>query len=200
MRVITGTARGRALQTLKGEDIVRPTSQKIKEAMFSAVQFYVAGARVLDLYAGSGQLGVEALSRGAQRCTFIDSDREAVDIIKLNLQKTKLYDKARVLTADARRFLAGTKDSYDLVFVDPPYHKGTVGEILPLLEKAVSPSGFVLCETEADCTLPDAVGTLEQKKTYKHGQTKVWLYRNNIEPDFLSEEQSHEDGHLPRQL
>lgn len=188
MRVITGSARGQNLRTLKGEDVVRPTSQMIKEAMFSAVQFYVEGAQALDLYAGSGQLGIEALSRGAQRCTFVDSDRDAGAVIKENLKTTKLYEKARVLTTDVRRFLTTTKESYDLVFVDPPYNSGVVNSVLPYLEPVVSPSGLVLCETEAACELPEAVGTLELKKCYKHGHTKVWLYRNNIEPDLEVEE------------
>lgn len=187
MRVITGTARGQTLKTLKGDDIVRPTSQMIKEVMFSAVQFYVTGARVLDLFSGSGQLGIEALSRGAGRCTFVDSDRDAVAVIKQNLQKTKLADNARVLTGDAERFLATTREQYDLVFADPPYKKGTIERLLPRIERVVSPGGYLLCESETAVQLPDAVGALEHKKTYRHGQTAVWLYRNNIEPELKSE-------------
>lgn len=189
MRVITGTARGQSLRTLKGEDVVRPTSQKVKEAMFSAVQFYVAGACVLDLYAGSGQLGIEALSRGAARCTFIDADREVVAVIKENLQKTRLYGGARVLTGDAERYIVSTKDQFDLVFADPPYKKETIRHILPLLGRVVSPGGFVLCETESSECLSDSAGALSLKKSYRHGQTTVWLYRNDTEPILEGEEE-----------
>lgn len=183
MRVITGSARGRNLETLKGDDIVRPTSQKIKEVMFSAIQFSVAGARVLDLCAGSGQLGIEALSRDASMCVFVDRDRAACDIVKHNLKKTGLFQKSRVTTGDAGRFLAFTKDKFDLIFIDPPYKQGVVNHLLPLVVPVVSAGGYVLCETESDCSLPQTMGSLELKREYRHGSTTVWLYRNNIEPE-----------------
>lgn len=178
MRVITGSARGRNLETLKGDDITRPTSQMIKEAMFSAVQFHVEGARALDLFAGSGQLGIEALSRGAALCVFVDSSRDAVEIIKKNLQKTKLYAQARVIAGDAGRYLLSARDTFDLVFLDPPYRQGIVKDLLPLVAPVVSEQGFVLCEAEAGCAMPETVGALVLQKVYRHGQTSVWLYKN----------------------
>ena len=96
MRVIAGTARGKNLQALPGEDVTRPTINRVKEAMFSSVQFLVPGARVLDLFAGSGQLGIEALSRGAARCVFIDSSREACAVVRQNLKAAGLFEKASV--------------------------------------------------------------------------------------------------------
>lgn len=178
MRVITGTARGRSLDTLKGEDIVRPTSQKIKESMFSAIQFIVAGAKVLDLFAGSGQLGIEALSRGADICVFVDNNREAIEIIKSNLKKTNLFQKAKVLTGDAGKYLAYSKDTFDIVFLDPPYGCGTVEAMLTLLEPCVAPRGQVVCETESGLAMPETAGVLKLKKNYRHGSTTVWLYQN----------------------
>jgi RNA methyltransferase, RsmD family len=181
MRVITGSARGMKLETLKGEDITRPTSQMIKEAMFSAVQFYIAGARVLDIFSGSGQLGIEALSRGALNCAFVDQSREACDIIKTNLKKTGLFQQARVSTGDAVRYLEYCKDVFDIVFVDPPYGGGTLEKILPLLEPLMSANGHILCESETSINLPETVGTLQLKKSYRHGTTTVWLYRKTAE-------------------
>ena len=99
MRVITGSARGRRLNELKGYD-TRPTTDKVKEGIFSAIQFEVEGRRALDLFAGSGQLGIEALSRGAAHCTFVDKGREPVAVIRENLKKTRLEDRAEIVQAD----------------------------------------------------------------------------------------------------
>jgi len=177
MRVITGSAKGRKLETLKGEDVIRPTSDKIKESMFSAIQFYIAGAKVLDLFAGSGQLGIEALSRDASVCTFVDISREACDVIKTNLKKTELFDKARVITGDAERYVTNTKDDYDIVFIDPPYGYGTVDKFLNLIEPHMTDNGFVVCETESNCEPVVQAGALEFQKSYRHGKTMVWIYK-----------------------
>ena len=104
MRIITGTARGMALTTLDGE-ATRPTLAKVKEALFSAIQFDIEGRRVLDLFAGSGQLGLEALSRGAEKATFVDSSKEATTIITQNAQKTHLYQKSNVLCMDWKQYI-----------------------------------------------------------------------------------------------
>ena len=120
MRVITGTARGRVLRTLEGED-VRPTTDRVKEAVFSIIQFEIEGRRVLDLFAGSGQLGIEALSRGAASATFVDMSKDSLSAVKYNLEHTKLGDNAKVVQTDALSFLKLTKDKFDLVFLDPPY-------------------------------------------------------------------------------
>ena len=120
MRVITGSARGMVLRTLEGES-VRPTTDKVKEAVFSAIQFEIEGRRVLDLFAGSGQLGLEALSRGAASVSFVDSEREAMEVVKRNARTTGFFDKCRYIVSDWRNYIrkASGKDKYDLVFVDP---------------------------------------------------------------------------------
>lgn len=122
MRIITGTAKGRRLETLEG-DATRPTSERIKGAIFSSIQFECEGRVVLDLFAGSGQMGLEALSRGAERATFIDSSREAMEIVKKNAISTKLSDRCHYLVSDAKNYLrkASGRERYDLVFIDPPY-------------------------------------------------------------------------------
>jgi len=122
LRIITGTAKGKKLKTLEGE-ATRPTSERIKEAVFSAIQFDVEGRRVLDLFAGSGQMGLEALSRGASSVMFTDSAREAMEIVKENARNTGFFDRCRYLVSDYRNYIrkASGKDKFDLVFIDPPY-------------------------------------------------------------------------------
>lgn len=176
MRVITGAARGRLLETLPGEDIVRPTAQRVKEGVFSAIQFKIEGARVLDLFAGSGQLGIEALSRGACRCVFVDESREAACVVTRNLKRTGLDGAARVTVSGAERFLQHRKDPFDIVFVDPPYRKGLAEKVLKPLSEVVAEGGTVMCETERECVMPDRCGRLELKKSYRYGKTMIWMY------------------------
>ena len=132
MRVITGTARGRKLETVDGLD-VRPTTSKVKEAVFSAIQFEIEGARVLDLFCGSGQMGIEALSRGAALCVFVDSARSSQDVTKRNLMTTGLFSSARVAAMDYKDFLRTTKEKFDIVFMDPPYSQGMAQDAMQLL-------------------------------------------------------------------
>lgn len=122
MRIITGSAKGKKLVSLEG-DATRPTSERIKEAIFSSIQFDVEDRRVLDLFAGSGQMGLEALSRGAQKATFIDSSREAMEIVKQNARTTGFFDNSHFLVSDWRNYIrkASGREQFDLVFVDPPY-------------------------------------------------------------------------------
>ena len=148
MRVIAGEARGRRLEALPGTDITRPTLDQVKEAMFSIVQFDLPGARVLDLYAGSGQLGIEALSRGAARCVFLDENREAVNIVMKNCKNCGVFDRSRVNIGEAARFLSACREQFDLVLLDPPFHNGTLENILPIVDKCVAPGGIVICESE----------------------------------------------------
>ena len=121
MRVIAGEARGRSLEALPGTDVTRPTLSQVKEAMFSIVQFDLPGARVLDLYAGSGQLGIEALSRGAARCVFLDENREAVNIIMRNCKACGVFDRSRVNIGEAARYLSACREQFDIVLLDAPF-------------------------------------------------------------------------------
>lgn len=122
LRIITGSKKGKKLFSLEGES-TRPTSERIKAAMFSSIQFDIEHRRVLDLFAGTGQLGLEAMSRGAASVTFVDSEREAMDIVKRNATATGFFSQCRYSVADWRNFIrkASGKDKYDLVFIDPPY-------------------------------------------------------------------------------
>lgn len=176
MRVITGSARGCLLTTLAGEK-TRPTSEKVKEGLFSAIQFDIEGRRVLDLYAGSGQLGIEALSRGAESCMFVDRNPEAVAVIRQNLQKCGFSTQSQVVSADALAFLERPKDSFDLVFMDPPYADGL---LLPTLQKAatlVKDGGILICESDNDVCLPDKVDRFTLDRVRRYGRVQIWIYR-----------------------
>lgn len=176
MRVITGSARGAKLSTLEGED-VRPTGDRVKEAIFSMIQFEIEGRTVLDLFAGSGQLGIEALSRGARLAVFVDQSPAAVAMVKQNLQHTRLFQKARVLHTDYTSFLAGVKEPFDIALVDPPYSKGLVEAALPLLSQHMSPGGVIVCEVAGKDTLPEQAGEFILSQTKRYGKTAVGLYR-----------------------
>lgn len=155
MRVITGSARGTKLDTLEGEN-TRPTTDRVKEALFSMIQFDIEGRTVLDLFAGSGQLAIEALSRGAAKATLIDQSRDAVEIIIANAKRTHLFEKCRISASDYTSFIRGAsgREKYDIIFLDPPYNSG----LLPVSLKALSDGdlfaagAYIICET--DCDIP----------------------------------------------
>ena len=176
MRVITGTARGRRLETPDGP-ATRPTAARVKEAVFSIIQFEVEAARVLDLFAGSGQMGIEALSRGARHCVFVDSDRAGQAAIRRNLEHTGLQENARLSGTDVLSYLSTAKGPVDIVFVDPPYQKGLIPAVLEKLAPLMRPGGAVICETAKGEELPACVGALELHRQYAYGKTAVSVYR-----------------------
>lgn len=159
MKIITGSAKGMNLQTLEG-DATRPTSQRVKEAVFSMIQFEIEGATVLDVFAGCGQLGLEALSRGAKKATFCDLSRDAVDIIIANAKKTKLFDRCRVSCCDYKQMIRGLagKESFDFIFIDPPYKDKVIPNVLRELLKAdiIADGAKIICESsDADVFYAD---------------------------------------------
>ncbi len=176
MRVISGSARGTKLTALPGEDITRPTVDRVKEGMFSALQFILPGARVLDLFAGSGQLGIEALSRGAAACTFVDQDRGAIGVIGKNCRAACVAEKSRICQSQAAAFLQRERGTYHLVLLDPPYRHNTLAEILPAVAAVTEPGGTVVCESEVAAPLPDACEGLLKKKQYRYGTVLVTRY------------------------
>lgn len=177
MRVTTGTARGMNLLAPPDSDVTRPTSDMTKQAMFNIVQFEVEGAEVLDLFAGSGQLGIEALSRGARRATFVDNSRAAQEVIAENLRHTRLLDQAKLVATDYATFLSRVQNSFDIAFLDPPYQKGLVDAALPLLARKMRKTGAILCESEKNEALPDAAGDFVKVKEYRYGKAKLTVYR-----------------------
>ena len=179
MRVITGSARGRVLETLPGTD-VRPTTDRVKEALFSIIQFELEGRNVLDLFGGSGQLGIEAVSRGAAKATFVDADADAIKVIRKNLATTKLDSRAVVLQTDSVSFAASHTGSFDIVFLDPPYGKGILQRVIPLVAQKVSPGGAVVCESPTGEILPPEAGNFRIFREYRYGKTKITVYRDTI--------------------
>jgi 16S rRNA (guanine966-N2)-methyltransferase len=178
MRIITGSARGTKLITLEGED-TRPTSEKVKEAIFSAIQFDLHDRSVLDLFGGSGQLSLEALSRGAKNAVIVDSSRAATEIIKTNAAKTKLMERCRITTSDWKDYLKGAKgkESFGLVFLDPPYKAGFLDEVLKRIYASdiLAPDAIIVCESAED-GVPEPNDDFEQK-LYKYGRTYVSIIR-----------------------
>lgn len=178
MRVITGSARGMTLRTLEGDN-VRPTTDKVKEAVFSAIQFELEGRRILDLFAGSGQLGIEALSRGAKNAVFVDADKNAVKIIKENLAKTKLDSLATVAQTDSITFLMMTDKIFDIAFLDPPYETGLLQKALSKIDEHIAEGGVVICEHPFREELEDEIGGLKKYREYKYSKTAVTVYRKD---------------------
>jgi 16S rRNA (guanine(966)-N(2))-methyltransferase RsmD len=177
MRVTTGAARGRKLTAPEGLD-TRPTSGLVKEAVFSVIQFEVEGAAVLDLFAGSGQMGVEALSRGARSCDFVDTSKQSRAAIEKNLKHTGLSEKAKVMGTDALAFLRGQNRQYDIIFLDPPYGQGLPEKVLPLAAAAVSKRGVLICESAKAEPMPEEAAELKKFREYHYGKTKITVYRN----------------------
>ncbi len=176
MRVITGTARNCRLETLSG-DATRPTAERVKEGLFSAIQFDLPGRRVLDLFAGSGQLGIEALSRGASSCVFVDQNKAATEVIRRNLHAAKLSEQAQVLTVDALGFLARTNDTFDLVLLDPPYAADLLVPAITAAAQKVAPGGLIVCEYDAGTTVPETAGEFKIYRTYRYGRVHITVYR-----------------------
>ena len=177
MRVITGTARGRKLQEPSGMDI-RPTADVVKEAVFNIIQFDIEGRRVLDLFAGTGQLGIEALSRGAAECVFVDESRDALKIVSENLSRCKL--EGRVMQSDGPGYLErGGK--FDIIFLDPPYAEIFLENALKSISEIdiLSECGILICERPAEKTLPAQIGCLHVSREYRYGRVAVSLYRKN---------------------
>ncbi len=182
MRIITGKARGVRLSTLPGED-TRPTAERVKEAAFSAIQFNIEGRRVLDLFGGSGQLALEALSRGAASAVIVDSSKKAAEIIRANAAKAGFERDARVICADWREYVktASGKASFDLVFLDPPYKDGFLDEVLKRISAAglLAEGCIAVCESaEGGIPLPPDGYTA---KLYRYGKTYITILRSEAD-------------------
>ncbi|MBR6393169.1 MAG: 16S rRNA (guanine(966)-N(2))-methyltransferase RsmD [Eubacterium sp.] len=176
MRVITGSARGRNLITLPGEEVTRPTTQSTKEALFSSIQFELEDKQVLDLFAGSGQLGIEALSRGARFCTFVENNRQALKVVEENVKKCGFEDCSSVVFADAVSFLS-RRGGFDIALLDPPYNKGLIEDCLEKLVSKMNDGGVIICETAKAEALPETVGSWKIARSRAYGKTKLTYYR-----------------------
>lgn len=174
MRVITGSARGRKLKTPANYDI-RPTTDNVKESMFNILNFDIEGRRVLDLFAGTGQLGIEALSRGAKEAVFVDVSKESISIVKDNLKLCGFY--STVIQSDAIEFLKNTKP-FDIILIDPPYDSQMYDSVIDSIVKfdLLNHGGIIIAESRPDCVLPDVSDPYRKNKEYRYGKVKLTSY------------------------
>lgn len=175
MRVITGSARGRKLQTLEGES-VRPTTDMVKEAMFSIVQFDLEDAHVLDMFCGCGQLGIEALSRGAKSATFVDMARASIAVTEKNLETTGFRNVSKVVNSNSLEYLDRTSEIFDIAILDPPYRAGIMLDAIERVRLHMADGGIIICETAAEEVLPEEIEGFKSKR-YKYGKIALTIYR-----------------------
>ena len=179
MRVITGIAGGRKLKSPEGET-VRPTTDQVKQAIFNILQFDLEGRRILDLFGGTGQLGIEALSRGASEAVFTDCSRSSVQLMRENLKRCGL--KGKVLQADALAYLA-RGEKFDIIFVDPPYDSGLYQPVLERINAVdnLTEGGIIVCEARAGTDLPELARPYRKLWERRYGTVKICLYGKNVQ-------------------
>ena len=180
MRVITGKARGVNLKTPEGMQ-TRPTTDRVKEAMFSIIHFEVPGAKVLDLFGGTGQLGIEALSRGAESAVFVDSREDSCKLIRENLARTKFQNQGRVVRADYLEYIRRCREKFDIIILDPPYAEVFLENALKTIVEIdiLQSGGIIVAERPVEKELPFEFAGDTRSKDYKYGKTLLTLYRKD---------------------
>ena len=183
MRVSTGPARGRRLKALQGME-TRPTTDKVKESLFSIIQFDIEGRRVLDLFAGTGQLGIEALSRGAAEAVFVDRRPDAVRLVQENLALCGFTDRARVKSGDALAYLK-SGEKFDLIFLDPPYAADLLEQALTAIASfdICREHGRIVAESAADKVLPVLPAPYRLYREYRYGKIRLSVYHRSGNED-----------------
>ena len=178
MRVITGKARGVQLKTPAGM-LTRPTTDRVKEALFSIIHFEIPGARVLDLFGGTGQLGIEALSRGAKQAVFVDAQENACRLIKENLIRTKLQQDGQVVRSDYLQYLNRCRERFDIILLDPPYAEVFLENALKRITEIdiLESNGIIVTERPLGKELPWEFEGYSRSKDYKYGNTLLTIYR-----------------------
>lgn len=177
MRVITGTARGISLKTPEGMQ-TRPTADRVKEALFSIINFDIPGAKVLDLFGGTGQLGIEALSRGAASAVFVDAREDACRLIRENLRRTKLEQNARVVRSDYLEYLNRCREQYNIILLDPPYAEVFLENAIKKITEIdiLQSDGIIVAERPLGKELPWEFEGFTRSKDYKYGKVLLTLY------------------------
>ena len=174
MRVISGRARGTSLYSLEGRH-TRPTTDRVKESMFSIINFHIPGGIVLDLFSGSGALGIEAISRGAEKCYFVENSKAAANIVRKNIEKTNCNENAVLNICDFKTFLNSVDEKFDVILLDPPYNKKMCDEAMKIIfeRNLLKNDGVIMCETEYG----EVVTTdYTKKKDYKYGKTMLSVF------------------------
>lgn len=180
MRVITGKARGIQLKTPEGMQ-TRPTIDRVKEALFSIINYDIPGAAVLDLFGGTGQLGIEALSRGAKFAVFVDTREDACKLIRENLKRTKLEGEGRVVRSDYLEYLSRCKEHFDIIFLDPPYAEVFLENALNRIREIdiLQSGGIIITERPLGKDLPWEMAGYSRSKDYKYGKVLLTIYRKD---------------------
>ena len=180
MRVITGKARGVVLKTPDGQR-TRPTADRVKEALFSIIQFDVPNACVLDLFAGTGQLGIEALSRDAKSAVFVDEQEEACKLVRENLRRTKLEGNAKVIRGDYATFLKNCHETFDIILLDPPYKEKFLENALKLITEIdiLQSGGIIVTERPVEKDLEFEFPGYSRSKDYHYAKTILTLFRKD---------------------
>ena len=184
MRVISGSARSVPLLSRDGLD-TRPTADRVKEAVFNIIQFEIEGRRVLDLFGGSGQMAIEALSRGAAEAVIVDQSKDSGSSIRQNLDRTRLAARAQVVCADYMEYLNRAKGRFDLIFLDPPYREKFLENALKRISEIdiLKSGGIIVCERPADKALPGEYAGFSRTKEYRYGKTGITVYRAEVLSD-----------------
>lgn len=184
MRVITGTAKGIVLKTPDGM-LTRPTAERVKEALFSAIQYDLPGARVLDLFAGTGQLGIEALSRGAKEAVFVDMRKEVCAMVRENLRRTHLTDQAQVVQSDYMSYLGRKQQPFDLIFLDPPYAEVFLENAIKRITEIdiLVNGGIIVTERPVGKELPGIYPGFSRSRDYKYGKTLITIFRKEFQEE-----------------
>ncbi|MDK2802562.1 MAG: 16S rRNA (guanine(966)-N(2))-methyltransferase RsmD [Oscillospiraceae bacterium] len=178
MRVISGKSRGTVLSEIRTNNI-RPTIDRAKEAIFSSIHFLLNDAKVLDLFAGTGQLGIEALSRGANSCVFVDIDKISISTITKNIYKTNFQDISFVVNQSYDLFLSSYKGIFDIIFLDPPYKSGMIESSFNFMENILSKNSIIICEHSSIEVLPESFYSFSIYKIYKYGNISFTVYKYN---------------------
>ena len=180
MRVITGSARGCHLKELEGME-TRPTTDRVKEGLFNIIQFDIEGRKVLDLFAGTGQLGIECLSRDAASAVFVDRRADAVRLIRENLKVTDLAERGRVVSGDSIAYLKSLQEKFDIILLDPPYAAGLLEGVISHITRfdILSPHGIIVAEHPVELAMPGVQPPYRLHRTYRYGKIAMTVYRRS---------------------
>lgn len=177
MRVISGSARGRKLSAPEGFD-TRPTTDRVKESVFNIISPYIPAENVLDMFAGSGAMGIEALSRGCAHAVFLEHTKSAMQTAEKNIEGARLSDRAETVLGDAFSYLGRTNEKFDIIFLDPPYNTGLLSRALEEISRGgrLADGGIVVAECESGGEEPDC-GDFETIRRAKYGKTVICILR-----------------------
>ena len=181
LRVISGKARGLKLDTPKNQD-VRPTTDRVKESLFNMINSYIMDSNILDLFAGTGSLGIECLSRGAKNCVFVDKSKDSINIVRSNVKKARVENESTILNVDfkdAVKRLSTQNQKFDVIFMDPPYYENMFIECLKSIDKfnLLDEDGIIVVEHDTKDKFPDNMGRLYKSRDKKYGNTTLTFYK-----------------------